>query len=205
MKGSPFKLRSPLKQDLTMDSTIGDVGNKIKKEVKEFGKHVFMSAKSTTDQIINAPKDAFNAISNTSIRDAGEGVLNSLSSGTYKAGKDLYNKMKQRDGGHDDMMKTRKVNIGTGVGNYKSSKNQKQNNQAFMKGTTEALSERISSKRKDKTQSAGVDKSSKPSRLSIAINEINSRKKSAKLKKGRTQMQPASKIKPSGIVKNPKI
>ena len=106
MKGSPFKLRSPLKQDLTMDSTIGDVGNKIKKEVKEFGKHVFMSAKSTTDQIINAPKDAFNAISNTSIRDAGEGVLNSLSSGTYKAGKDLYNKMKQRDGGRDDMMKT---------------------------------------------------------------------------------------------------
>tara|TARA_R110000765_G_scaffold252337_1_gene353588 strand:- start:152 stop:493 length:342 start_codon:yes stop_codon:yes gene_type:complete len=113
--------------------------------------------------------------------------------------------MKQRDGGHDDMMKTRKVNIGTGVGNYESSKNQKQNNQAFMKGTTEALSERISSKRKDKTQSAGVDKSSKPSRLSIAINEINSRKKSAKLKKGRTQVQPASKIKPSGIVKNPKI
>ena len=205
MKGSPFKLRSPLKQDLTMDSTIGDVGNKIKKEVKEFGKHVFTQAKSTTDQIINAPKDAFNAISNTSIRDAGEGVLNSLSSGTYKAGKDLYNKMKQRDGGRDDMMKTRKVNIGTGVGNYESSKNQKQNNQAFMKGTTEALSERISSKRKDKTQSAGVDKSSKPSRLSIAINEINSRKKSAKLKKGRTQVQPASKIKPSGIVKNPKI
>ena len=106
MKGSPFKLRSPLKQDLTMDSTIGDVGNKIKKEVKELGRQVYGSAKSTTNQIINAPKDAFNKISNTSIRDAGESVLNSLSSGTYKAGKDLYNKMKQRDGGHDDMMKT---------------------------------------------------------------------------------------------------
>ena len=174
MKGSPFKLRSPLKQDLTMDSTIGDVGNKIKKEVKEFGKHVFTQAKSTTDQIINAPKDAFNAISNTSIRDAGEGVLNSLSSGTYKAGKDLYNKMKQRDGGHDDMMKTPKKDL---------------NKKAVMEGAAEASSERISSKRKEKPQSA-----------------VTITKKSGKLRKGKTEIiQPASKIKPSGIVKNPKI
>ena len=135
MKGSPFKLRSPLKQDLTMDSTIGDVGNKVKKEVKEFGKNVFYQAKYTTDQmkdfVINAPKDAFNAISNTSIRDAGEGVLNSLSSGTYKAGKDLYNKMKQRDGGQDDMMKTRKEPIvpGERVSAKRKLKNQEQKTQ----------------------------------------------------------------------------
>ena len=187
MKGSPFKLRSPLKQDITMDSTIGDVGRKIK---------------------------------NTSIRDAGEGLLNAATGGAYGNVKAIYNKMKQRDGGHDDMMKTRKEpTLPTGVGNDESvrrggelrKKNQKQNNQAFMKGTAEALSERISSKRKEKPQSAEGDKSSKPSRLSIAINEINSRrvtmtKKSGKLKKKKTEIiQPASKIKPSGIVKNPKI
>ena len=123
MKGSPFKLRSPLKQDITMDSTIGDVGRKIK---------------------------------NTSIRDAGEGLLNAATGGAYRNVKAIYNKMKQRDGGRDDMMKTRKE-------------------------------------------------------PTLPTNEINSRpvtmtKKSGKLKKKKTEIiQPASKIKPSGIVKNPKI
>jgi hypothetical protein len=78
MKGSPFKLRSPLKQDITMDSTIGDVGRKIK---------------------------------NTSIRDAGEGLLNAATGGAYGNVKAIYNKMKQRDGGHDDMMKTPKKDL----------------------------------------------------------------------------------------------
>ena len=187
MKGSPFKLRSPLKQDLTMDSTIGDVGNKVKKEVKEFGKNVFYQAKYTTDQIINAPKDAFNAISNTSVRDAGEGVLNSLSSGTYKAGKDLYNKMKQRDGGHDDMMKTRREPIlPPGVGHDES----------VRRG-----GELRKKNQEQETQSAGAEKSSSPSNRSITMT-----KKSGKLKKKKTDIiQPVAKIKPSSIVKNPKI
>jgi hypothetical protein len=89
---------SPLKQDLTMDSTIGDVGKKIK---------------------------------NTTLRTAAEGVLNSVSSGAYKAGKDLYNKMKQRDGGQDDMMKTRKEPIvpGERVSAKRKLKNQEQETQ----------------------------------------------------------------------------
>jgi len=185
MKGSPFKLRSPLKQDLTMDSTIGDVGNKVKKEVKEFGKNVFMQAKYTTDQIINAPKDAFNAISNTSVRDAGEGVLNSLSSGTYKAGKDLYNKMKQRDGGHDDMMKTRREPIlPPGVGHDES----------VRRG-----GELRKKNQEQKTQSAGAEKSSRqPTRLELAVAKRSQKKKT-------DIIQPVAKIKPSSIVKNPKI
>jgi hypothetical protein len=141
MKGSPFKLRSPLKQDITMDSTIGDVGRKIK---------------------------------NTSIRDAGEGLLNAATGGAYGNVKAIYNKMKQRDGGHDDMMKTPKKDL---------------NKKAVMEGAAEASSERISSKRKEKPQSA-----------------VTITKKSGKLKKKKTEIiQPASKIKPSGIVKNPKI
>ena len=151
MKGSPFKLRSPLKQDITMDSTIGDVGRKIK---------------------------------NTSIRDAGEGLLNAATGGAYGNVKAIYNKMKQRDGGHDDMMKTPKKDL---------------NEKAFKKGVKEAYTEKYISQIK-KTSDNIEDKvgSDKPSKTMT--------KKSGKLKKKKTEIiQPASKIKPSGIVKNPKI
>ena len=104
MKGSPFKMRTPLyKQDLTMDSTIGDVGNKIKKSLSE-----------ASLEVINAPKKVFNTISNTSIRDAGEGLLNVATGGGYNNAKTLYNKMKERDGGYDDMMKIPKLPDGVG-------------------------------------------------------------------------------------------
>lgn len=154
MKGSPFKLRSPLKQDLTMNSTIGDVGKKIK---------------------------------NTTLRTAAEGVMDMLSSGAYRTGKDLYNKMKERDGGHDDMMKPRKEPmLPPGVGHDES----------VRRG-----GELRKKNQEQKTQAAGAEKSSSPSSTFVTMT-----KKSGKLKKKKTDIiQPVAKIKPSSIVKNPKI
>ena len=162
-------MRTPLyKQDLTMDSTIGDVGNKIKKGVKE---------------VINAPKKVFNTISNTSVRDAGESLLNVATGGGYNAAKTVYNKMKERDGGYDDMMKIPK--LPDGVGNdisvsrggpsttdapvdSKPSKKQylpsSRNTKAVMEGVAEALSERVSRpKKKSMTKTSGkLKKKKKP-------------------------------------------
>ena len=165
-------MRTPLyKQDLTMDSTIGDVGNKIKKGVKE---------------VINAPKKVFNTISNTSVRDAGESLLNVATGGGYNAAKTVYNKMKERDGGYDDMMKTPKQpKLPDGVGNdisvsrrgssttdapvdSKPSKkqylHQKEYTQALNEGLVEALSERVSKpKKKSMTKTSGkLKKKKKP-------------------------------------------
>ena len=160
-------MRTPLyKQDLTMDSTIGDVGNKIKKGVKE---------------VINAPKKVFNTISNTSIRDAGEGLLNVATGGGYNNAKTLYNKMKERDGGYDDMMKTPKLPDGVGndisvsrrgssttdapVDSKPSKKqylHQKEYTQALNEGLVEALSERVSKpKKKSMTKTSGKLKKKK--------------------------------------------
>ena len=160
-------MRTPLyKQDLTMDSTIGDVGNKIKKSLSE-----------ASLEVINAPKKVFNTISNTSIRDAGEGLLNVATGGGYNNAKTLYNTMKERDGGHDDMMKTPKLPDGVGHdvsvnrgGPSKPQASKKQylpssrNTKAVMEGAAEALSERVSKpKKKSMTKTSGkLKKKKKP-------------------------------------------
>jgi len=167
-------MRTPLyKQDLTMDSTLGEVGNKIKNSTSQMAR-----------EVINAPKKVFNTISNTSIRDAGEGLLNVATGGGYNNAKTLYNKMKERDGGYDDMMKTPKQpKLPDGVGNdisvsrrgssttdapvdSKPSKKQylkdQDYTQALNEGLVEALSERVSKpKKKSMTKTSGKLKKKK--------------------------------------------
>ena len=78
MKGSPLK-QSPYKQDLSMDSTLGDVSNKIKSKVKTGIKN----------------------LGNTTIKDglkaAGKGVLNIASGNLMSMASNIYNKVRAKD------------------------------------------------------------------------------------------------------------
>jgi len=90
MKGSPLK-KSPLyKQDLNMDSTLGDVGNKVKNTLN-----------SAKESVSETAQQGIKNLKNTTIKDGlktiGKGVMNVAMGGGLSTLSNIYNKVRAKD------------------------------------------------------------------------------------------------------------